>query len=147
MYDSGAIYISSKVKTEDDFKRDLVHEIAHSFEESKPEEIYEDGSIQKEFLKKRKHLFSILKNQGYPVIFSDFENINFDPKMDEFLYNTVTYDKLATLTNGIFISPYAATSLREYYANSFEEFFIGSSKTVKDISPAVFEKIATYLDY
>ena len=42
---------------------------------------------------------------------------------------------------GLFISPYSATSLREYFAKSFQRYFMGDMEQIQKISPAVFEKI------
>jgi hypothetical protein len=51
------------------------------------------------------------------------------------------------MTNGLFISPYAATSLREYFANAFEEFFVNDMKPVKDLTPSIYKKIIEHLDF
>ena len=126
---------------------DLVHEIAHSFEETQPEELYEDGLLQNEFLGKRQRLFTTLKIRNYPVKLHDFQNIDYDKEFDEFLYSTVGYEALGNMSHGLFISPYAATSLREYFANAFEEFFVNDVKTVQTISPEVYKKILNYLDF
>ena len=50
-------------------------------------------------------------------------NPNYVLEFDEFLYKTVGYDLLRDLTVELFVSPYAATSLREYFANGFEHYF------------------------
>ena len=42
---------------------------------------------------------------------------------------------------GLFVSPYAATSLREYYASGFEDYYLNNGKVIKKISPALYEKI------
>ena len=126
---------------------DLVHEIAHSFEETHPDELYEDGLLQQEFLGKRQKLFTTLKVRGFPVKIQDFQNIDYDKTFDEFLYSTVGYEALGNMTHGLFISPYAATSLREYFANAFEEFFVNDVKTIQTISPEVYKKILDYLEF
>lgn len=147
LFENGAIYLSSKIQTESDLMKDLIHEIAHSFEESRPEEIYSDGQIEREFLGKRQRLFQIFKARGYKVNQSDFLNPDYDKGFDELLYNTIGYDTLGTMTNGLFISPYAATSLREYFANAFEEFFVNDMKPVQDLTPEVYKKLLTYLEF
>ena len=59
-----------------------------------------------------------------------------------FLYKEVGYEKLQNLINGLFLSPYAATSMREYFANAFEHIYaFGESKMVSKISPVVYKKI------
>jgi hypothetical protein len=43
---------------------------------------------------------------------------------------------------GLFLSPYGATSLREYFSNAFEGYFLNDEKEyVKKISPAVYNKL------
>ena len=59
-----------------------------------------------------------------------------------FLYQTIGYDKLANLVQGLFISPYAATSLREYFATGFTDFYMDSDhKFLQKISPALYSKL------
>ena len=53
-------------------------------------------------------------------------NVEYDEEFDMFLYEDIGYDKLATLMQGLFINPYAATSLREYFATGFTDFFMNS---------------------
>ena len=72
-----------------------------------------------------------------------FDNIEFDPEFDEFLHKKVGYDKLSTIMQGVFVSPYAATSLREYFATMFTEFYISSEHNfLKKVGPMVYEKIS-----
>ena len=54
---------------------------------------------------------------------------------------------MESLTAGLFYSPYAATSLREYFANAFENLFIKeeSYQVLRKISPKLFEKLITLL--
>ena len=59
-----------------------------------------------------------------------------------FLYKTVGYDKLMNLVQGLFINPYAATSLREYFATGFTDFYLDSNhKFLQKISPALYKKL------
>jgi multisubunit Na+/H+ antiporter MnhB subunit len=75
-----------------------------------------------------------------------FFNPEYSEEFDEFLYMLVGYPVLTTLTNNLFVSPYGATSLREYFANAFEEYFGRSNfRTVKLISPAISDKIEMLL--
>jgi hypothetical protein len=140
-YFDGAIYVSNEQDSEDDLFSDIVHEIAHIVEESNSEFIYLDNDIEKEFLTKREKLLDILLSREYDVSAVDFYNSEYSKDLDLFLYKVVGYSKLTSLTNGLFISPYAATSLREYFANAFENYFCGESQTVKQISPKVHQKI------
>jgi Mlc titration factor MtfA (ptsG expression regulator) len=42
---------------------------------------------------------------------------------------------------GLFVSPYGATSIQEYFANGFEKYFLDSPQKVRDISPVLYSKI------
>ena len=41
----------------------------------------------------------------------------------------------------IFVSGYAATSVSEYFARGFEEYFIGDRDTLKQLSPVLYRLI------
>jgi hypothetical protein len=114
--------------------------MSHACEESYYSLIYSDGKIQNEFVGKRKRLFEILKAEEYKVDIEDFLNIEYSKEFDEFLYQEVGYDKLTFFTMGLFVSPYGATSYREYFANGFEHYFLTDPQYVKVVSPAVYEK-------
>ena len=64
--------------------------------------------------------------------------------MDDFLYKEVGYETLWKVINGLFISPYAATSLEEYFCKGMEEYFLGKSSLLKSISPQLFKKLELY---
>lgn len=147
LYEDGTIYISSIQENVDDMFTDMIHEIAHCVEQTYGNDLYSDGLMEEEFLRKRKRLLDILKSQGYSGI-SDKEYFNpeYSEEFDEFLYMLVGYPVLTNLTGNLFVSPYGATSLREYFANCFEEYFGRSNfKFVKSISPAVLDKIEMLL--
>ena len=60
-----------------------------------------------------------------------------------FLYKKVGYDIMRATTADLFHSPYAATSLREYFANGFEAFFLKEELSrLKFSSPKLFMKIS-----
>jgi hypothetical protein len=44
---------------------------------------------------------------------------------------------------GVFVTPYAATSLREYFATAFTEFYLhpDSHGYLKKVSPEVYKKL------
>jgi len=141
-YDDNALYISYLQNDEEDLYDDIVHEIAHSIEAPHGYEIYADEKIKEEFLRKRKHLHDILWKSGFKAPLSFFENIEYSQEFDNFLYQKIGYDKLATLMQGIFISPYAATSLREYFATGFTDFYLDSDHNfLSKVSPALYEKL------
>ena len=126
---------------------DIIHEMAHCFEERHMEEIYSDIQIENEFLQKRKKLFAILNDGGYDIPARYFLDPEYDEDFDMFLYTVVGYPNLLTMTYDIFTSPYAITSLREYFAKGFEEFFIGNQKNLKDISPVLYNTILKVTNY
>jgi hypothetical protein len=147
LYKDGVIYVLPDQDDEQDVYEDIVHEIAHCVEETYGMDIYEDGKIEQEFLRKRRALLDTLKAYGYNEV-SDaaYGNTEFSRKFDEFLYLIVGYPTLTQLTPNLFVSPYGATSLREYFANCFEEYFARRQYDhVKKISPAVYEKIELLL--
>lgn len=141
-YSDGCLYISNEQSSEVDILDDLIHEISHSIEEAYGYDIYGDKKIENEFIKKRSQLREILWSHGYKAPLSFFTNTEYDLEFDNFLLNKVGYDKLALLMQGMFINPYAATSLREYFATGFTEFYINSDHQIlKSISPVLYEKI------
>tara|TARA_Y100000593_G_scaffold11444_1_gene20525 strand:- start:65249 stop:65914 length:666 start_codon:yes stop_codon:yes gene_type:complete len=140
-YLDGAIYMTNSEPTIFDMLENIVHEVAHSLEAPYSDVIYADGKIANEFLGKRRRLQSILEQEGYDIPASYYENVEYDESFDHFLMDTVGYPLLTSLTMGLFINPYAATSLREYFASGFESFYLLESDDVKKISPQLSLKI------
>lgn len=140
-YMDGAIYVTNRQHDEGDMIDDIVHELAHSVEELYRNDIYIDQSIEEEFLGKRKRLCNILSSEGAKVPMTSCLESEYNKSFDEFLYKDVGYEKLVSLTMGLFNSPYAATSLREYFANGFEAYFIGDRKYLQNISPFLYKKL------
>ena len=145
LYKDGALYITNDQDDEDDMIDDIIHEIAHAVEEIAGKELYADDKIEVEFLGKRKRFESILRHENYNVEEHDFLNPYYSTEFDMFLYKEIGYPLLTSLTMGLFISPYAITSLREYFARGFEEYYLGDRKYLTNVSPAVYNKIE-YLD-
>ena len=142
LYQDGAVYVSSVQDDEEDLYDDLAHEIAHCVEESYTESVYGDDTIESEFLVKRKQLFNILKSEGLASSIEPFMEPRYNKSFDEYLYIEVGYPVLMGLTKGLFVSPYGATSLREYFANCFEEIYAKkNAQHVKKLSPTVYKKI------
>ena len=142
MYKDGCLYITNEQDDADDLIDDIIHEIAHSLEEPFGLEIYGDKKLSSEFLNKRGQLRNILWEHGYKTQLNFFMNTEYDIEFDDFLLNKVGYDKLSILMQGLFISPYAATSLREYFATGFTDFFMESDhRLLKSISPVLYSKI------
>ena len=67
--------------------------------------------------------------------------MEYDKYIDMFLYETVGYDILNQLVVNIFVSGYAATSVREYFARGFEEYLLGDKESLKRISPVLYTTI------
>ena len=141
-YDGGTIYVSNLQDDEDDMYDDLVHEVAHSIESPHGYYLYADEKIKNEFLAKRAMLHDILWNMGYKTPKSFFNEIEYNQEFDDFLHKKVGYDKLARVMQGLFINVYAATSLREYFATAFTDFYLDSNHNfLQKVSPAVYEKL------
>ena len=145
MYDSGVFYISNVQDDEGDLIDDLVHETAHLVEDQMSDVIYSDGAIEKEFINKRRKLFEIIESEYgeiSEVTYSDFLNTSFTRKFDDFLFNIISYPVLAALTINLFYSPYAATSIREYFANAFEAYYYKKDfNRIKSLSPILYNRI------
>ncbi len=142
-YDSGAIYVSNIQDDYLDLYDDLVHEISHSLEEPHGYFLYGDKKIEQEFLRKRKYVHDILWKIGYKIPLSVFMDSEYNEELDMFLYEKVGYDKLSNIVAGVFISPYSVTSLREYYATGFTEFYLhpDTHNFLKKISPELYKKL------
>jgi hypothetical protein len=142
-YDGGTLYVSNIQDDFIDLYDDIVHEISHSLEEPHGYFLYGDKKIEDEFLRKRKYLHSMLWKMGYKLPEKAFMNTEYSEEFDMLLYEKIGYDKLTTVMAGVFISPYAATSLREYFATGFTEFYThpDSHGFLQKISPELYKKI------
>jgi Mlc titration factor MtfA (ptsG expression regulator) len=142
-YDGGTLYVSNIQDDLMDMCDDIVHEVSHSLEEPHGYFLYGDKKIENEFLRKRKHLHDILWKLGYKIPLAVSMDPEYNKEYDMFLYKKVGYDKLTTISSGLFINPYAATSLREYFATGFTEFFIqpDSHAYLHKISPQLYKKL------
>ena len=146
-YDSGALYISNIQQDAEDLYEDIVHEISHSLEAPYGYTLYGDEKIKHEFLSKRKYMHDILWKAGFKAPESFFMDVEYNEEFDAFLYKKVGYDKLSTLLTGLFISPYAATSLREYFATGFADFYLyPNHTTLKKVSPNLYKKLLLLQD-
>ena len=146
VYKNGSIYVSNFQDSDMDLIDDIVHEIAHSVEDLFKRQLYMDDAIKKEFLGKRKRLLDLLKQEGYNEYEAAFSNANYSQAFDVYLYQTVGYSLLRALTQGLFLGPYSITSLREYFAAGFEEYFIGDRNYLRKISPQLYNKIEIMAD-
>lgn len=145
MYKDGAIYISPEQDNEQDLLDDIIHEIAHSLENEYQDYIYGDDSLEREFLSKRSMLYHMVDTPTFP------KAVWYDPQysaiFDDHIFNDIGYDKLRIISAELFYSPYAITSLREYWANGFESYLLGDKQRLKDISPALYNKIVELFEH
>ena len=75
------------------------------------------------------------------INYFDFINTKFDKDFDKFLYSDVGYQKIRNLAPTLFIRPYASTSVREYFATGFEDYYLNGGLQLKNISPILYDKI------
>lgn len=141
-YKDGAIYISNMISDTEDLFDDLIHETSHSLEGPHGYFLYADETIKKEFLRKRKHLHDLLWARDFKAPSSFYADVEYNKEFDEFLLQKVGYDKLASIMSGVFINPYAATSLREYFATGFTDFYANTDHGyLSKTSPALYKKL------
>lgn len=150
IFNDGIIYVSNIHENNLDFYTDVVHEIGHAFEEKNKDFLYGDGTIEREFLGKREKLFLLLDKNNLianSITKEMFLETKYNKNFDEFLYRTLGYSLLRNFTEGLFISPYGATCMREYYGNAFENFFTNDIVLVQKRSPSVYNKLIEFLEF
>ena len=140
-YKDGAIYITSDLPTNKDYIENIVHEAAHAIEGQHGLSIYGDKNIEQEFLGKRRRLAARMTAEKIDISSLNFEDPEYSMELDSFLYKGIGYEKLNNLTIGLFNSAYAVTSLNEYFASGFEEYFLGDRAYLHKISPQLFKKV------
>ena len=141
LFKNGAIYVTNFQDDEEDMVDDIVHEIAHSVEALYKLGLYQDSSIVNEFLGKKKRMLDLLKQEGYNIGDQEYNKVDYCKQFDDFLYKQVGYSTLSGLTRGLFLSPYSTTSVREYFAIGFENYFLKDKQYVKTMCPKLYSKI------
>jgi len=139
-FEDGAIYVTNRQEEDIDMIEDIVHELAHAVERSNENFIYSAGSLQREFKAKRRNLYTIIQDM-YDIPEGFLYDIEYNKEIDDFLFKTIGYDVLNQIVNNIFVSGYSATSISEYFARGFEEYFIGDRSTLKQLSPVLYKTI------
>lgn len=142
-YKDGALHISNVQMDEDDLLDDMIHETAHAVEIAYGQAIYADAKIKDEFLRKREHLYNLLWSVGFKAPKRLFMDPEYDQEFDEFLLKDIGYEKLSKIVNGLFINSYAPTSLKEYFATGFTEFYMHPNEHtyLKQTAPALYNKL------
>jgi len=139
-YEDGAIYVTNRQEEDIDMIDDIIHELAHAVERNNNSLIYGDGGLQREFKAKRGNLYTIMQDM-YEIPERFLYDIEYNREVDDFLYKKVGYDILNQMVTNIFVSGYAATSISEYFARGFEEYFIGDRGALKKMSPVLYNII------
>ena len=86
LFEDGAIYLTNEQDDDRDMIDDIIHEIAHSIEKLYGNIIYDDGGINREFLAKRKRLYSVLDSYDYNPPKEIQYKLEFSQKIDDYFY-------------------------------------------------------------
>lgn len=142
LYEDGAIYVTNNQQDEMDMIDDIVHELAHAVENIYSEIIYGDELLEREFLLKKHQLINVLTSNNQPLPPAQFRfSLGFDQEIDDYLYKELGYTALWNYIVGIFPSPYSATSIREYFARGFEEYYLGDRKSLTKNNSVLYSKL------
>ena len=144
-YKDGGIFVSNQQDDENDLIDDIIHEIAHSLEGEYKDHLYGDEALEAEFLGKRQTLYHFIDDDKKKNLM-DFLDPEYSLDFDMFLYQYLGYDYLRSASADLFYSPYGITSLREYWADGFENYFLGDRRKLKEISPVLYNKIRDIVD-
>ena len=145
-YANGVMFIDNKQDGVTDAVDDIIHEISHHLEKRYSDLIYGDGTLEAEFITKRKFLYDTFAvNKLNPPI-TIRTKIKYDRKLDNYFYNKLG-PKLNNFVNGIFINEYSATSLKEYYGVGFEKYLMSyiNHAILRRQCPVLFYKIEKLL--
>ena len=82
-----------------------------------------------------------LTTKDNKINYFDFLNTDYDKELDQFFHDKVGYEKIRNLAPTLFIRPYAVTSLREYFATGFEDYYLEGGQQLKNISPILYGRI------
>ena len=140
-YKDGAILIRNTLLSDRDYIENIVHEMAHAAEYRYGMFIYSDFRVEQEFIGKRKKFYHLALAEGHDVDEEEFMNPEYTQEFDDLLFKEIGYEKLTNMLMGLFVSPYASTSLREYYASGVENYFLDDKTFLAKISPILYEKI------
>ncbi len=93
-------------------------------------------------MEKERGYFIGLDLKGYDAEHIDYMEPEYQEEIDDFLYQEIGYESLNYLINGLFLNPYAVTSIREYFASGMEKYFLDGDdrKYLKILSPKLNQK-------
>lgn len=147
IFKDGAIYVTGQQDSDEDLLDDIVHELGHAVEEIFPNTIYSDNSIKREFLNKRVQFYNRLEEDMITrKQYDNFISPDYSQELDLFFYEHLGYDTIEEIGGDLFLSPYAITSIREYWAVGFETYYLEDKYRVQQMSPALFDKINEILN-
>ena len=140
--DDQILYVSAQRQDSNaDMLDDLIHEIGHHAEFLYDDFIYGDNIIRDEFHLKRMELrFEVAADVDDYTQF-DFKDVAYDPEFDTFLYKRIGKEKIKMMTAGMFVRPYQAMSLREYFAVGFEQYYLGNHKALHRDCPVLYKRL------
>ena len=141
VFQDGAIYVSNNQDSNQDLIDDIIHEIAHAVEEQYRDLIYKDQLLKNEFIAKRKRLYWILQSNDYKPYAKIQNTYHYDKEIDIYFFKDIGYESMWYIISGLFPTPYSTTSLREYFAVGFEEFYMGDTNTLQKECPILFSKL------
>jgi hypothetical protein len=143
LYESGAIYVTNLLNNNLDYLENIIHEAGHSLEQNNGLQIYGDKKVEREFIGKRQRLFYKIQAENYNISNLNYLDTEFQEDIDNFLYREIGYENLNYLINGLFLNPYAATSLSEYFSSGLEKYLLDNEdrRYLKILSPKLVEKI------
>ncbi len=139
-YNDGAIYALNTQEDNRDVLDDIVHEIGHAVEDMYRSFIYSDMMIEKEFLRKRQQLKKEMEKNGINIP-HEMDNAEYDQNLDKYFSDVIGYPIMTSYVQGIYYSPYGATSVNEYFANGFEAYFYHKDLYLKKVSPVLFDRL------
>ena len=143
LYENNTLYVLESDDIEE-MKRSIIHEISHALEKEVGQYITENEIVQNEFLAKRIQLYDKLEENGFKVERDHFLMISYDKDFDNLLINNIGLERLADYSKGIFMSPYSATSINEYVADGYENWFL-SKEQLNQTCPKLRVAISDFL--
>ncbi len=124
------LYLSDKYPEQ--LQKTILHELCHSLEKTLRSDIEDRDELKKEFLGKRRQLFTALYDAGYQNLRKEwFDTVSFDKTFDDLLFDNIGTEIVSQYTQKIFPTPYSCSSLNEYVACGFELYFSNGKTLLK----------------